>query len=107
MHEYLQAADIFVFPTQKEAFGISLIEAMACGLPVIATPVGGLNDILVDEQNGLVVEPGDEEELFSALDALILDRPRAEALGRMALNTVRTRYSVESVISEYVQLIEK
>jgi glycosyltransferase involved in cell wall biosynthesis len=46
---YLQAADIFVFPTEKEAFGISLIEAMACGLPVISTDVGGLKDIIVDD----------------------------------------------------------
>jgi glycosyltransferase involved in cell wall biosynthesis len=106
VHEYLQAADIFVFPTRKEAFGISLIEAMACGLPVIATQVGGLKDILVDGQNGLVVEPGNEEELFSALDALILDRPRAVALGVSALQTVRTRYSTERVTGEYEQLVK-
>jgi glycosyltransferase involved in cell wall biosynthesis len=54
--EYLKASDVFVFPTTNEAFGISVIEAMACGLPVVATNVGGLKDILV---HGLIPGPDD------------------------------------------------
>jgi len=104
VHEHLQSADIFVFPTEKEAFGISVIEAMACGLPVIATPVGGLGDILVDGQNGLLVSPRDEQELLSALHALISDRKRAESLGSAALQTSRDRYRVEMVTESYIQL---
>jgi glycosyltransferase involved in cell wall biosynthesis len=107
VHQYLQASDIFVFPTEKEAFGISLIEAMACGLPVVSTPVGGVKDILEHQQNGLVVQPGDFQQLFEALDVLITDSSLSARLGQAAWQTVQDRYSAQTVIKEYVELFER
>jgi glycosyltransferase involved in cell wall biosynthesis len=104
VHEYLQASDIFVFPTQREAFGISLIEAMACGLPVISTPVGGLKDILKHEQNALIVKPGCDEMIYEALDKLLKDDGLSLSLGEAALKTVEDKYSVETVTQEYISL---
>lgn len=104
IHEYLQASDIFVFPTEREAFGISLIEAMACGLPVISTPVGGLKDILEHRQNGLVVEPGDEDKIYKAIEALLKDDHLCFSLGQAALRTVEETYSTETVTQEYETL---
>jgi glycosyltransferase involved in cell wall biosynthesis len=104
VHEYLQAADGFVFPTEQEAFPLAMIEAMACGLPVVSTAVGGLKDILVDGHNALVVTPGSGDELFDALDRVISDPACAQALGRAALATVEEGYRKETVTEQYCQL---
>jgi glycosyltransferase involved in cell wall biosynthesis len=107
VHEYLQASDIFVFPTEKEAFGISLVEAMACRLPVIATPTGGIKDILVDGQNGLLVEAGSFQLLYDALDRLMTDPSLSDELGNAALSTARTRYSRDAVLAKYMELFSR
>jgi glycosyltransferase involved in cell wall biosynthesis len=103
---YLQAADIFVFPTEKEAFGISLIEAMACGLPVISTHVGGLKDIIVHEWNGLIFQPGDAHELKHAISALLDDSSLIPELRQKALETIKKSYSVEMVLQKYIDLFQ-
>jgi len=102
VHEYLQASDIFVFPTEREAFGISLIEAMACGLPVVSTPVGGIKDILEHEHDGLVVTAGDAQQLHKALDRLITDPALVARLSKAACQTARSRYSTEDVMAKYI-----
>jgi glycosyltransferase involved in cell wall biosynthesis len=102
VHEYLQAADLFVFPTENEAFGISLIEAMACGLAAIGTGIGGVVDILQHNRNGLVVSAGDFEQLLAALEILIDDNAARERLGRAALQTVQERYTATMVTRQYV-----
>jgi glycosyltransferase involved in cell wall biosynthesis len=107
VHEYLQASDIFVFPTEKEAFGISLIEAMACGLPVIATPTGGIKDILTDGQNGLLVEAGSFQQLYGAINRLLTDTSLAGALGRAALLTAQARYARDVVLEKYMELFTR
>jgi glycosyltransferase involved in cell wall biosynthesis len=104
VQEYLRASDLFVFPTEKEAFGISLIEAMSCGLPVITTPVGGLKDIVQDGINGLLVNPGDKIGLYNALDKLITDQTFRNNLGLLARQTVMDRYSTESVTKRYIEV---
>lgn len=107
VHEYLQASDIFVFPTENEAFGISLTEAMACGLPVISTPVGGVKDILQHRQNGLVVKPGDFQHLYDALDLLITDQSLSAFLGKAAWQTVQELYSMVVVTQAYIELFRR
>ena len=107
VHEYLQASDIFVFPTEKEAFGISLVEAMACRLPVIATPTGGIKDILVDGENGLLVEAGSFQLLYDALERLMTDPSLSGELGNAALATARTRYSRDAVLAKYMELFSR
>lgn len=106
VHEYLQASDVFVFPSEREAFGIALIEAMACGLPVISTPVGGVKDIFQHGQDGLVVQPGDFQQLDDALDLLITNRAPLASLGQAARRTVQERYSVETVTQKHVALFK-
>jgi glycosyltransferase involved in cell wall biosynthesis len=104
VHEYLQAADVFVFPTLNEAFGVSLLEAMACGLPCVASRVGGIPDFLLHEHNGLLVEPGNEEQLTAALQRLLAGGSDAAALGARARETVVREYSGDSVAEAYVAL---
>jgi glycosyltransferase involved in cell wall biosynthesis len=104
VERYLQAADIFVFPTENEAFGISLIEAMACGLAVMGTAVGGVKDIVADGRNGLLIPPNDEEKLTAVLRQLMMDAPLREQLGGAARQTAQSRYTTASVNDQYAKL---
>lgn len=106
VEDYLRAADVFVFPTEKEAFGVSLVEAMACGLPSVATSVGGIADFLVDGWNGLVVEPGNFTHLRDALTTLLAGGDRAMAMGHAARTTAISRFSADAVADRYVRLFE-
>lgn len=102
--DYLQASDLFVFPTENEAFGISLIEAMACGLPVVSTDVGGISDYLSDDVNGLVFAPGDSEALAASVRRMVSDVALRQRLGDAALETVRTRFASDLVADRYAEL---
>jgi glycosyltransferase involved in cell wall biosynthesis len=104
VHEYLLAADLFVFPTENDAFPSSLIEAMACGLPVVTTHVGAISSIVTDGRNGLVVVPGDEQQLYQALDTLLSDSVLAARLGQAARKTVQEQYSASRVTAAYLAL---
>lgn len=104
VQEYLQASDVFVFPTQYEAFGLSLIEAMACGLPAVASAAGGVKDIIESGRNGLLVDPKNEKELGEAMDKLLTDRALREKLGWQALETVLARYTPGIVARKYSAL---
>lgn len=68
--EYLSAADCFVLPSLKEGFGIVILEAMAAVLPVVATKVGGILDIIEDGKNGILIEPGDSKEIVKAIQKI-------------------------------------
>jgi glycosyltransferase involved in cell wall biosynthesis len=106
VHEYLQASDIFVLPTQDDAFPVALVEAMACGLPVVTTTVGGIPQIVSHESNGLLVAPGSRQELYRALRQLITDASRSIDLGAAAARTANDRYSMTSIGRRYVDLFE-
>jgi glycosyltransferase involved in cell wall biosynthesis len=73
VHEYLQAADCFVFPTENEALGNSLIEAISCGLPCIANGVGGVVDVVTHGVNGILVGGGNEAQILEAMKMVLND----------------------------------
>lgn len=77
----LAEADMFVLPSYQEGIPMSVLEAMAWGLPVITTPVGGIPDVVSHDQEGLLVQPGDIAGLGAAIAALLTDEPRRLAMG--------------------------
>ena len=103
VHEYLQAADLFVFPTEGEAFPLSLVEAMSCGLPVIASRVGGIPEIVTHGRDGILVDPANPEALAREIAFLMKETPTAGSLGSNARRTVCEAYSIESVASQYFE----
>jgi glycosyltransferase involved in cell wall biosynthesis len=107
VQEHLQASDAFVFPTLNEAFGLSLVEAMACGLPVIASRTGGVPDIVADGDDGVLVAPGDEPALEAALRDLLTGALDVSALGAAARDSAVSRYSVGSVLDSYESLFHR
>lgn len=90
-----QAADIFVMPSIREAFGMALVEAMATGLPVVATAIAGVTDRIVDDgRTGLLVPGRHPQALADALQKLLDDRPAAASLGVAARQAVVSRYGL-------------
>jgi glycosyltransferase involved in cell wall biosynthesis len=104
VHEYLQASDIFAYPTENDAFPLALIEAMACALPVMSTPVGAIKEIITHMQNGLMVDVGDVQQTLDALEALMADTTLRARLGAAARHTVEDRYAAERVTHQYATL---
>ena len=93
----LQQADIFVCSSQQEGFGIAIVEAMACGLPVVSTRCGGPESIISDGQNGLLVRNGDANALANAVEMLCEDGRVRSQLGMRARANCQQRYSKEAV----------
>jgi len=104
--EYLRASDIFVFPTENDAFPSSVVEAMACAMPIIATPVGAIPGIISHEKNGILIEPGNARQLFEALNFMLSDISQITSLGIAALQTVRDRYSAACSNEKYISLFQ-
>jgi glycosyltransferase involved in cell wall biosynthesis len=96
------ASDIFVLPTMAESFGLVFIEAMACGLPIIGTRVGGVPDIVLAD-NGILVEPDDYLAVRGAIDSLAGDPQRRAAMGDACRHRVTEHYSWLSVAEKYEQ----
>jgi glycosyltransferase involved in cell wall biosynthesis len=104
--EYYQKAGAFVLPSYYESAGISLLEAMSCGVPVIATNVGGIPEIITNERDGLLVSPGDPEELAQALLKVLDDKELRETLASNARQKVRSKYDWEIIVNRIEAIYE-
>ena len=102
----LASADAFVLSSRSEAFPNSAIEAMAAGLPVVASAVGGLLDLIDHGRTGLLVPPTDPERLAATLRSLIDDPARAASIGDAARAEVHQRYSFDRMIASFEDLYE-
>jgi glycosyltransferase involved in cell wall biosynthesis len=100
----LASADAFVLPSRSEAFPNGVIEAMAAGLPVVASAVGGLLDLIDPGRTGMLVAPSDSDALTSALRFLIEHPGRAASMGRAARVEIQQRYSFERMVSAFERL---
>jgi glycosyltransferase involved in cell wall biosynthesis len=99
----LRSADVVVCVPWYEPFGIVPLEAMACGVPVVASAVGGLIDTVVDGTTGLHVPPRSPERIAEALNELLPDEERRRALGRAGARRARSRYSWDRVATLTLQ----
>jgi glycosyltransferase involved in cell wall biosynthesis len=97
----LAAADVFALTSRTEGLPLVLLEAMATGLPVVSSAVGGIPDVVEHRATGLLFEAGALEPLRRQLDWLSMDAPLSRQLGRAARHHVVTRYSVERMAAEY------
>lgn len=94
------AFDAFILPSRTEGWPLSIMEAMAMGLPVIATRVGGIPHIVEDGRTGILVEPGQIKELTEALNLLAGDRPLARRLGGAAADYARQHFDAKVMVSQ-------
>lgn len=93
----LRSADVAVFTPWYEPFGIAPLEAMACGVPVVATAVGGITDTVVNEMTGEHVPPRRPDVLAATLRGLLADPLRLEVYGRLGAERARTHYSWDRI----------
>jgi glycosyltransferase involved in cell wall biosynthesis len=104
MPELLAAADLVVLPSLYEGLPVSLLEAMAAAKPVIATRIGGTDELVTSGYDGLLVEPMDSHALAQAIRALLSDPARAEQLASRARRTVAERFSAEAMCDRISQV---
>jgi glycosyltransferase involved in cell wall biosynthesis len=102
--EYLQASDIFVFPSYYEGLSLALLEALACGLPVIATRVGAAEQVVRPRENGILISPKNQQEIQLAMEWLLKHEELWATLGAKARNSIIEKYSIEAVAEKYLQM---
>ncbi len=102
--DYYRAADVLVHPSLADSFPLAPIEAMACGVPVIASDVGGLPEIVVDGVTGLLVQPGSAPELAAAIERLLAYDDLRSRMGDAGLERVRARFALGVQVDSYLAL---
>jgi len=103
IEQYFQAATVFALPSEREANPLSLLEAMACGLPCVASRLPGATDAIVEDAvNGRLVPVNDERALADALADLLDDPAGAAAMGRHARETVEVRFDVRGTAAAWL-----
>jgi glycosyltransferase involved in cell wall biosynthesis len=95
----IKGFDVFVLSSVTEGLGTSLLDAMACARPVVATRAGGIPEIVQDGATGLVVPPRDHRALAAAIVSLLEDAPRREQFGAAGFARVRERFTVERMVA--------
>jgi len=102
--ELLRRSDVYVSSSRTEGMSNALLEALACGLPLIATRVGGAEDIVDDRVNGVLVPDGDAATLASALTELTTDRTKRRAMGEASRRVALSRFALETIVDRYLGL---
>ncbi|MFN3763691.1 MAG: glycosyltransferase family 4 protein, partial [Anaerolineae bacterium] len=105
--QLLAASDIFALSTAFwEGLPLTVLEAMAAGLPVVTSDVGGIREAVIPQETGILVSPGDFAAFSEALQELLTDRPKARAMGLRGRQRVQTFFTVERMVGETVALYE-
>ena len=102
-----KAFDVFVLSSVTEGLGTSLLDAMACARPVVATSVGGIPEVVVDGETGFLVPPRDPEALAAAIGRLISDRGLREKMGAAGLARVQSAFSAEHMVRNTLRVYER
>jgi glycosyltransferase involved in cell wall biosynthesis len=103
--DFLAAGDIFVLPSFQEDFPLAVLDAMASGMPIVASAIDGPKDFLVEGETALLVPPGDPAALAHAIERLIGDDALRETLGRAARAEAVAKYSFEAVGEQLAQAL--
>ncbi len=105
---FYNACNVSVLPSidSSEAFGIALVEAMACGKPVIATRLPGVRTVVRDEENGLLCEPSNAYDLAEKMSKILGNEKKAVAFGKRGLEIANTKYSTEAVAKKLSKIYQ-
>lgn len=105
--DYLGVADIFLLPSELESFGLAALEAQACEVPVIATRIGGIPEVVNDGETGFLSDIGDIEKMSSDAATLLRDEDLRRSFGEKGRELAISRYSTQKIIPQYVAYYER
>jgi len=105
--DYLCASDILLLPSEQESFGLAALEAMACELPIIASRVGGLPEVVDDGETGFLSPVGDVDKMADDAVRLLTDKKLRRQMGRRARESAISRYSTDKIIPQYIEFYER
>jgi N-acetyl-alpha-D-glucosaminyl L-malate synthase BshA len=103
----LANADLFLLPSQTESFGLSALEALACGVPVVASRAGGIPEVVRDGVTGALREVGDVDGMADAAIAILTDRALWTEMSEAAAEDARARFSTHDIVSRYEAFYER
>jgi N-acetyl-alpha-D-glucosaminyl L-malate synthase BshA len=104
---YLSASDVLLLPSEQESFGLAALEAMACEVPVIASSVGGLPEVVTDGETGFLSPVGDIDKMGADTARLVEDDALRREMGKRARESALSRYSTDLVIPQYLKVYER
>jgi N-acetyl-alpha-D-glucosaminyl L-malate synthase BshA len=105
--DYLSASDVLLLPSEQESFGLAALEAMACEVPVIASGVGGVPEVVTDGETGFLSGVGDVEKMAQDAQRLLADRDLRVSMGKRARESAVSRYRTDIVIPQYIDFYDR
>ncbi|MGH9820293.1 MAG: glycosyltransferase, partial [Pyrinomonadaceae bacterium] len=107
IEDYLGISDVFLLPSELESFGLAALEAQACELPVIATRIGGVPEVVTDGETGYLSDVGDIEKMSTDTLRLLDDEDLRRRFGEKGRQQSIERYSTAKIIPQYIAFYEK
>jgi glycosyltransferase involved in cell wall biosynthesis len=98
---------VLLLPSEQESFGLAALEAMACEVPVIASRVGGIPEVVTDGETGFLSEVGDVEKMGNDAARLLTDPTLRREMGKRARESAVTRYRTDIIIPKYIEFYER
>jgi N-acetyl-alpha-D-glucosaminyl L-malate synthase BshA len=105
--DYLAIAEVFLLPSESESFGLAALEAQACEVPVIASRIGGIPEVVNDRETGFLSDIGDIEAMSANTYRLLVDEEMRLAFGKRSRELAISRYSADEIIPRYLAFYEK
>jgi N-acetyl-alpha-D-glucosaminyl L-malate synthase BshA len=105
--EILSASDLFLMPSQSESFGLSALEAMACGLPVISSSVGGLPELILQNETGYIAEFGDVDRMAKYTIDLLKNEKKWKVFSKNSRNRAIKNFETNLLVPKYIEYYEK
>ncbi|HLA10775.1 MAG TPA: N-acetyl-alpha-D-glucosaminyl L-malate synthase BshA [Pyrinomonadaceae bacterium] len=105
--DYLSISDVLLLPSEQESFGLAALEAMACEVPVVASRVGGVPEVVIDGETGYLSEVGDVEKMANDVVRLLKDPAVRSEWGKRAREVAVSRYRTDIVIPKYIEFYER
>ncbi|HKJ77684.1 MAG TPA: glycosyltransferase, partial [Gammaproteobacteria bacterium] len=107
LERVLPCLDAVAHPAEMEGLGVSLLQAAACAVPIVATPVGGIPEIVREGENGLLVPPGDTDTLAKGLARLLDDSGERREMGRRGRAIAESEFSIDAMVEGNLQVYQR